>query len=144
MSQAAIIGVVALMAMCCSSSVGAFFLMGDEESTGPTGPTGGGGGGGGGGATATQLTDGVAHAYDSTKTYACTSGKEIGCANDTGGILAGSGVYTSGACPNPSEFVYCMNPKTVTQAQYATNTPSTSPHRWVAGGSKCPSGYANG
>jgi hypothetical protein len=85
----------------------------------------------------------VAHAYDSTKTYACTSGKEIGCANDTGGILAGSGVYTSGACPNPSEFVYCMNPKTVTQAQYATNTPSTSPHRWVAGGSKCPSGYAN-
>jgi hypothetical protein len=40
MSQTAIIGVVALMAMCCSSSVGAFFLMGDEESTGPTGPTG--------------------------------------------------------------------------------------------------------
>ena len=40
MSRTAIIGVVVLMAMCCSSSVGAFFLMGDEESTGPTGPTG--------------------------------------------------------------------------------------------------------
>ena len=140
MSQAAIIGVVALMAMCCSSSVGAFFLMGDEGSTGPTGPTGGGGGGGGGGPTATQLTDGVAHAYDSTKTYACTSGKEIGCANmnSAGSIMNSSGVYTSGACPNPSEFVYCMNPKTTTMAQYSDNTATASPHRLAATGSRCP------
>ena len=39
MSQTAIIGVVVLM-MCCSSSVGAFFLIPSEGTTGPTGPTG--------------------------------------------------------------------------------------------------------
>ena len=40
MSQAALIGVAVLM-MCCSSSVGAFFLIPTgEPATGPTGPTG--------------------------------------------------------------------------------------------------------
>ena len=39
MSQTAIIGAVVLM-MCCSSSVGAFFLIPSEAATGPTGPTG--------------------------------------------------------------------------------------------------------
>lgn len=39
MSQAAIIGVAVLM-MCCSSSVGAFFLIpSGDPATGPTGPT---------------------------------------------------------------------------------------------------------
>jgi hypothetical protein len=45
MSQTAIIGAVVLM-MCCSSSVGAFFLIPSEAATGPTGPTGPTGGGG--------------------------------------------------------------------------------------------------
>jgi hypothetical protein len=35
-----IIAVLGLMMICCSSSVGAFFLIPEEKSTGPTGPTG--------------------------------------------------------------------------------------------------------
>lgn len=90
--------------------------------------------------TSTKLTDGVAHAYDSTKTYACTSGKEIGCANmnSAGTIMSGSGVYTNDACSNPTEFVYCMNPKTTTMAQYSDNTATSSSHRLAATGSRCP------
>jgi hypothetical protein len=40
MSRAAVIGVVVLMMLCSSSSVGAFFLTGDDTTTGPTAPTG--------------------------------------------------------------------------------------------------------
>ena len=41
-----IIAVLVLLLFCCSSSVGAFFLIPDEAATGPTGPTGPTGGGG--------------------------------------------------------------------------------------------------
>ena len=132
------IGVVVLL-MCSSVLAGGLFIMNNDENStlgpGPSGP---------GPSASTQLSDGVVHLYDSTKTYVCTSGKEIGCANEDNNMLSGTGVYENDACPNSSKYVYCMNPKTVTMAEYSDNEPigtgslDETMHRYTATGKRCP------
>jgi len=141
-----IIAVLVLL-MCCSSSVGAFFLMGDEGSTGPTGPTGPTGGGGGGPTPDLMLDDKKPYAYEAGKLYACTSGKDVGCIwrAEQNGIAAAAGMYdpVTKTCPK-GDHVYCVNDKTVTMDEYSDNTPAgtgawnETMHRYKATGKACP------
>jgi hypothetical protein len=88
-----------------------------------------------------MLDDGKPYTYEEGKLYKCTSGKDVGCLlrNESAGIAAGGGVYdaTTKTCPD-GEYVYCMNPKTVTMAQYSANTATTAAHRLASPGSRCP------
>jgi hypothetical protein len=139
MSKAAIIGVVVLMML--SSSAGAVFMMGGDDgpsSPGPSSPPP---------TPPTMLADGQPYAYEEGKLYECTSGKDVGCLyrNQSAGIAAAAGMYdaTTKSCPR-GDHVYCMNPKTVTMAQYSDNVAAgtgswrQTGHRYIAEGKRCP------
>jgi hypothetical protein len=82
-----------------------------------------------------ELRDGEAYEYISTNNYTCESGKDIGCAKEDGGIMTATGVYPS--CGSDTSHVYCMNPKTITNAQYNDNELTTASHRFSATGKRC-------
>jgi hypothetical protein len=81
------------------------------------------------------MKDGEAYEYVSTNNYACESGKDIGCAKEDGGIMTATGVYPT--CGSDTSHVYCMNPKTITNAQYNDNPKTTASHRFKANGKRC-------
>src|SRR6056300_977851 len=82
------------------------------------------------------LDDGTAYNYDSSKNYACKTGKDVGCAADNGNNpMYAKGVYPS--CASGTTHVYCMKPKAVTNAQYLDNTPTLASHRLKAVGKRC-------
>jgi hypothetical protein len=145
MSKAAIIGVVAVLLM--SSSAGAVFMMGGDDGPSSPGPSSPGPAPAPAPAPPIMLEDGKPYTYQEGKLYECTSGKDVGCLyrNQSGGIAAAAGMYdaTTKSCPN-GDHVYCMNPKTVTMAQYSDNvaagtgTWQQTMHRYAAEGKRCP------
>jgi len=93
------------------------------------------------------LEDGKPYAYTAGTRYVCTSGKDVGCLNrnESAGIAAAAGMYdsTKQTCEG-GDYVYCVNPKTVTYAQYAENPVvkteagwQNNNHRLTAGGARC-------
>jgi hypothetical protein len=82
-----------------------------------------------------ELKDGEAYGYVSTNNYVCESGKDVGCAAETSGIMTAKGSYPN--CASDTSHVYCMNPKTVTNAQYNDNQWTTESHRLSATGKRC-------